>query len=433
MPISNSRKIGLWSSTALVVGNMIGSGIFLLPASLAVYGGIGMIGWVCSAAGAILIAYVYGALGKITPDTLGGPYIYTRISFGDFPAYLVAWGYWVAIWATNAAIAVALVGYLEVFFPVLGESPVIAILTGLGFIWFFTYINSKPLKTVASIQMITTILKVLPILAIGIFGLFYINWENFIPLNRSDTTTFGAITATATLTLFAFLGMESAGIVSSETKDAATTVSKATMGGTLITIVVYLSSSLAIMGIIPPEVLKNSNAPFADAAHLFWGGSAQYIVAACAVIATMGALNGWILMQGRIPMAAALDGLFPKVFGKQNKNGSPIIGIILSSILASILMLLNFSQSLVDAFTFMMTLSTLSVIVPYLFSAASLGFILYNRNKKFTNPLLWISVLAFLFCIWIIMGCGFEVVIYGLILFLVSLPFYFVLKRKNNG
>lgn len=412
---------------------MIGSGIFLLPSSVAFYGGIGMIGWICSAIGAVLIAYVYGALGKIAPNTIGGPYVYTRISFGDFPAYLVAWGYWVAIWATNAAIAVALVGYLEVFFPILGESPIISVLTGLIFIWGFTYINSKPLKTVASIQMITTVLKVLPILAVGVFGIFYINWEHFIPLNRSDASTFEAITATATLTLFAFLGMESAGIVSGDTKDAAKTVNKATIGGTLITIVVYLSGSLAIMGIIPPETLKSSNAPFADAAHLFWGGSAQYIVAACAVIATMGALNGWILMQGRIPMAASIDRLFPKVFGKQNNHGSPIMGIALSSILASLLMMLNYSKNLVDAFTFMMTLSTLSVIVPYLFSAASLALILFTRDKKWTNPLIWVSILAFCFCIWIIMGCGYEVVIYGLILFLISIPFYFVLKRKKKS
>jgi len=123
---------------------MIGSGIFLLPASLANYGGIGMLGWICSAMGAVLIAYVYGELGKIAPNTIGGPYVYTRISFGDFSAYLVAWGYWVAIWATNAAIAVALVGYLEVFFPILGTSSMLSVFTGLGHfghwcIWCFLY------------------------------------------------------------------------------------------------------------------------------------------------------------------------------------------------------------------------------------------------------------------------------------------------------
>ncbi|MDT0621287.1 amino acid permease [Croceitalea vernalis] len=430
--MSNSNKIGLLSSTALVVGNMIGSGIFLLPASLALYGGIGMIGWVFAALGALLIAYVYGALGKIAPNTIGGPYIYTRISFGNFSAFLVAWGYWVAIWATNAAIAVALVGYLEVFFPILGSSPLISILTGLLFIWLFTYINSKPLKTIASIQIITTILKVLPILAIGFFGVFFINWDNFIPFNRSELSSFGAITTTTTLTLFAFLGMESAGIISGETKNASKTVNKATLIGTVITILVYLSSSLAIMGVIPPETLQSSTAPFADAANIFWGDSAKFIIAGCAIIATIGALNGWILLQGRIPMAAALDGLFPKVFKKQNDNKSPVIGIVISSILASLLMMFNFSKSLVEAFTFMMTLSTLSCVIPYLFSAASLALILFNKHKRLNHPSIRVSFLAFCFCIWIIIGCGYEIVFYGTILLLVGIPFYLYLKKKNN-
>ncbi len=410
---------------------MIGSGIFLLPASIATYGGIGMIGWVCAAIGAILLAYLYGALSKLAPDTTGGPYVYTRIGFGDFAAYLVAWGYWIAIWATNAAIAVALVGYLGVFFPILTESPVLSISIGLAFIWIFTWINSKPLKLVAFIQIITTILKVIPIFAIGIFGIFYMQWEHFTPFNLSDETTFEAITSTATLTLFAFLGMESAGIISSDTKDAKNTIKKATILGTFITIVVYLSSSFSIMGIVPPDVLKNSSAPFADAANLFWGSSARYIVAGCAVIATMGALNGWILLQGRIPMAAAHDQLFPKIFGKQNKHEAPIVGIVISSILASALMMLNFSKSLVGAFTFMMTLSTLSCLVPYLFSAASLAIQVFRSGNKKLNSLIWIALLAFSFCIWIIIGCGHEIVFYGFILLMISIPFYVLLQRKN--
>ncbi len=410
---------------------MIGSGIFLLPASIATYGGIGMIGWVCAAIGAILLAYLYGALSKLAPETTGGPYVYTRIGFGDFAAYLVAWGYWIAIWATNAAIAVALVGYLSVFIPVLEESPVISISTGLFFIWLFTWINSKPLKLIASIQIITTVLKVIPIFVIGIFGLFYVRWEHFVPFNLSDETTFEAITSTATLTLFAFLGMESAGIISNETKDAKNTIKKATIIGTLITIIVYLSSSFSIMGIVPPEVLKSSSAPFADAANLFWGASAKYVVAGCAVIATMGALNGWILLQGRIPMAAAQDSLFPKVFKKQNSNNAPILGIIISSLLASVLMMLNYTKSLVGAFTFMMTLSTLSCLIPYLFSAASLAIQVFRSGKRGMNSLIWIALLTFSFCIWIIIGCGYEIVFYGFILLMISIPFYVLLHRKN--
>src|SRR5688572_12737539 len=136
-----SQKIGLWSSTALVVGNMIGSGIFLLPATLAAYGGISLLGWIGSSIGAIALALVFSNLSKLFPNSPGGPYAYTRTGLGDFPAYMVAWGYWISIWTTNAAIAVTFVSYLTVFFPVLSSNSFLSILTGLSAVWFLTWIN----------------------------------------------------------------------------------------------------------------------------------------------------------------------------------------------------------------------------------------------------------------------------------------------------
>lgn len=411
---------------------MIGSGVFLLPASLAAYGAISIIGWICSSLGAIALAIIFGNLGKLAPNTTGGPYAYTRLGLGRLPAYLVAWGYWISIWCTNAAIAVALVGYLEVFFPILGQNQLLAVLTGLGFIWLFTWVNSKPIKTVAFVQLVTTILKIVPIILIAFIGIAYIKMDHFTPFNLSGETSFSAITATTTLTLFAFLGMETATIPSSSIKDAASTIKKATVFGTLITIIVYIMSSVAIMGIIPPEVLVTSNAPFADAAALFWGEAAKYIVAAGAVIATLGALNGWILIQGQIPMAAAQDQLFPKIFGKVNENRSPIIGIILSSILASILMGLNYTKSLVDAFTFMMKLSTLSVLTPYILSTVSLLILLKKKEGFIPLPKMILSVLSILFCTWVIIGCGAETVLWGLALLVIGIPFYAYLTKKSS-
>ncbi|HNP95775.1 MAG TPA: amino acid permease [Cyclobacteriaceae bacterium] len=423
--------MGFWASTAFAIGNMIGSGIFLLPASLAFYGGIGMVGWLCSAVGAMLLALMFGSLSKYGSTTIGGPYVYTRMGLGDFAAYLVAWGYWIAIWATNAAIAIALVGYLSVFIPALRINNVIAMFTGLGFIWLFTWINSKPLKMVAAVQMITTVLKVVPILSIGLFGIAYIEWEHFTPFNLSGSNNWLAITATTTLTTFAFQGMESAGVISGETSDAARTVRKATIVGTIVTIIVYVTSSLAIMGIIPSAELMQSGAPFADAAEAFWGPAARYIVAGCAVMATMGALNGWILMQGRIPMAAAQDKLFPKIFGKVNQHQSPISGIVISSLLASALMALNFSKSLTEMFNFIILLSTLTMLIPYLFSAASLAIIEFNEGGKANHRNVWIAMLAFVFCLWVVIGCGAEVVFYGFILMMASIPFYALLKKQS--
>lgn len=429
----SEKKIGFWSSTSLAVGNMIGSGVFLLPASLAAYGAISLMGWLFSSLGAILLALVFGSLGRLAPNTTGGPYAYTRLGLGNFPAYLVAWGYWVSIWCTNATIAVGCVGYLEVFFPILGEHKGLAVLTGLSVIWLFTWINSKPLNRVAFVQLVTTVLKIAPILLVGLIGIVYVKLDHFTPLNLSTESNWSAIATTTTLTLFAFLGMESVTVPSSSIKDAAQTIKKATIVGTLITIVVYILSSVAIMGIVPPEILAESHAPFADAAALFWGDAAKYVVAGGAVVSTLGALNGWILIQGQIPMAAAQDQLFPKVFGKVNRNNSPIVGIVLSSMLASVLMGMNYTKSFVEAFTFMMTLSTLSVLTPYLLSTISLLILLRKRDGAipWQKALLGIATIAF--CSFIIIGCGWETVFWGLILLAVGVPFYFGLRGSKVG
>lgn len=431
--MNNQNKIGFWKSTALVTGNMVGSGIFLLPASLAVFGGISFIGWIFSSLGALLLAIVFGNLSRLQPKATGGPYAYSRQELGDFPGYLVAWGYWISIWSTNAAITVALVGYLGVFFPFINNDPVYAILTGLCFIWLFTWVNTKKIGVIGSVQLITTIIKIIPIILIAFLGIFYLDFSNFKEFNISKMSDFSAITATTTLTLFAYLGMESATIPSESVSDARHTIKRATITGTSITIAIYALSSLAVMGIIPMDKLANSTSPFSDAAFLFWGESAKYIVAGGAVIATMGALNGWILIQGQIPMAAAHDKLFPRIFGKTNKNNAPVMGIIISSILVSVLIMLNYSKSLVEAFTYMMKLSTLSSLIPFIFSIASLALILLRKKEKNRALNLIITFLAFCFSIWVIIGCGQEIVFSGFILLMLGIPFYVWIKYKNES
>lgn len=429
--IEEQAKLGFWSSTALVVGNMIGSGIFLLPATLAAFGGISLLGWGFAAVGAILMALVFGELGRLAPETTGGPYAYARISLGEFPAYLVAWSYWISIWCTNAAIAVALVSYLTVFVPVLAHSPIAAVLTGLAVIWFLTWTNSKKIKTIGFVQLVTTILKLVPIVLIGFFGIFYFKAGNFPSFNLTTDSNFFALTAATTLIFFAFLGMESATIPGSKIKNAETTIKRATIAGTILTAAVYLLSTVAVMGILSHESLATSNAPFADAAFVFWGDYAKYIVAAGAVISTFGALNGWILLQGQIPMSAAIDKLFPKVFGKLNVNGSPALGLVVSSILATVLMALNYSKTLVEAFGFMMLLSTLSVLTPFVFSIAS--YIMQSVKRKESNLTgkVVIAVLAFSFCLWMMAGSGKEVVFWGFLLLVAGIPFYVWMKLAD--
>jgi len=407
-------KLGLGAGTALVTGNMIGSGIFLLPAGLAVYGRLGLLGWCCASVGAVLLAAVFRRLATLQPEAPGGPYAYVRRAFGDLPGFAVAWGYWVSIWCTNAAIAVACVGYLGVFFPALANDPVMAAASGVGLIVLFTSINAVGVREVAAVQVATTVLKVLPLLAVGLLGWPFVDAAYLWAEGTYEGSTFGAVTAATTLTLFAFLGVESAAISSARLRNPERNVGRASVLGTLLTVVVYLLGSVAVMGAMPPEVLADSTAPFAEAAGGFWGESARPIMAGAAVMATLGALNGWLFIQGEFPMAAADDGLFPAAFARRNRSGIPFIGIALSSALACAVLLLKFSDSLVETFTFMMTLSTLSALVPYLLSALALRRFLKGKSQGKAGRFLGAVTAAF--CVWVIFGCGGEVLLYGGIL-----------------
>jgi len=428
-------RIGLWTTTSLVIGNMIGSGVFLLPASLAAFGGISLLGWIGSSLGAIILALLFSKLSKKLPNSLGGPYAYTRTGMGDFAAFVVAWGYWISIWATNAAIAVTFVSYLTVFFPQLETNAMLAIATGLGAVWLLTWVNTRGVKQAGFVQALTVILKLIPLVLVAFVGLFYLNADNYTPFNISGTSNFAAITATATLTLFAFLGLESATIPSGNIHEPEKTIPRATMIGTVVTILIYVVSSITIMGMIPPEVLKESKAPFADAAAIMWGPNARYWVAAGAIISTFGALNGWILLQGQMPMAASRDKLFPKIFSKENSKGTPAWGIIISSVLISLLMLMNFSKGLNKTFEFMVLLTTLTVLIAYLFSASSYGMILLQNKlwKKESVSQLLLAILAFAFSLWAILGSGEETVYWGFIAIMAGIPFYVWMKRNQGN
>jgi APA family basic amino acid/polyamine antiporter len=426
----SSSKIGTWSSTSLVLGNMIGSGIFLLPASLALYGGISIIGWILSAMGALVLAKVFASLSKMIPKT-GGPYTYSQSGLGDFAGFLVAWGYWISIWCSNAAITVAMVGYLGVFFPVLDQEPIMSVMTGITIIWLLTWVNTRGVKEASYVQLVTTILKVIPLLLISIVGLLFMNMDHFIPFNLSGEISIVAIVKTTTLTLFAFLGVECATIPADDIDNPSVTIPKATMYGTWLAIVVYIIGSVSVMGIIPPGELVNSSAPFADAANKIFGPWAEYLVAIGAIISTFGALNGWMLMQGQIPFAAAKDGLFPSIFSRLNNRHVPTAGIVISSVLVTLLMITNYTKGLNKAFEFMILLSTLTVLVPYLFSSAAYIILSKSDNASGRNKVLLLGMGAFLFSLFAVIGSGQEVVFWGFVLLMAGIPFYIWIKKNE--
>lgn len=419
-------KIRFWTSTSLVMGNMIASAMFMLPAALASFGSISLIGWLVSGAGAVCLALVFSWLSQIMPLANGGPYAYTREGLGDFAAFLVGWGYWISVWSTNAAISVAFISYLTVFFPALGTNAVSAVAVGLGSIWLLTWINTQGLKQAGAVQLVTTLLKIAPLVLVTIGGAFFIQTENYHPFNSSGTSAMAAISSTATLTLFAFMGLECATIPSGSVENPGKTIARATVVGTLAVTVLYVLGTVVIMGVLSPEVLKTSKAPFADAAAHLWGNWAGYVVAAGAVISTFGALNGWIIMQGQIPAAAAADRLFPSAFGKLNKSGVPVVSLVASSILISFLLFMNFSRNLADTYQFIILISTMTVLVAFLFSSVSyLVLAVRSQDTRWKNPWkLALAIIAFLYSFWAVAGSGQEAVYWGFLLLIAGVPLY---------
>jgi APA family basic amino acid/polyamine antiporter len=428
------KKLGLWMATALVVGNMIGSGVFLLPASLGAYGAISLVGWLFTSAGAVLLAVAFARLARMMPRA-GGPYAYTRAGFGEFAGFLVAWGYWISICAGNAAIAVGMVGYLGFFWRPFATSLALGAATALGAIWLLTWVNARGVREAGSVQLVTTALKLLPLVAVGIIGLAFVHWDNFTPFNSSGHSTLSAVSATAALTLWAFLGLESATIPAGEVERPERTIPRATLLGTVLAAAVYILGTVAVMGVIPPATLATSTAPFADAASAMWGSWAAHVVAAGAAISCFGALNGWILLQGQLPLAAAVDGVLPPVFGRLSARGMPVASLVISSVLVTAIVGMNFTKGLVAEFTFIILLATLTTLVPYVFSTGALVLRHVKERRQLSGTqlasALAVALLAFLYSVWAIVGSGADTVFWGCVLLLAGVPVYTWVRRAR--
>ena len=427
------RQLGLVALTALVVGNMVGSGIFLLPSALAPLGGTSILAWVASAGGSLCFGLVIARLARRLP-LVGGPYAYTREAFGEFAAFLVGWGYWISCWVAQAAIAVAMVGYLGELVPAAKGHPMGVALTAIVVL---AAVNVRGVREAGLVQVVTTVLKVLPLLAIALLGFARFEPAHFEPFNPTATSLPVAVLSGLALTLWAFQGFESASIAAHEARDARRNVPRATLLGIGLATVLYVASTLAVMGLLPREELAASTAPFADAAGVLWGSGARKLVALGAFVSCFGALNGWILVAGRLPLAIARDGLFPAFFGRVTARGTPGLALLLSSALACLLIVLRFSGAggLVAVFQAMIVLATLSALVPFVFCAMA-ELLLAGRERRAggaaSHGTTVVALLAFAFGLATIAFAGAENVLWGFLLLLGGIPFY-VLARVRGG
>ena len=424
---ASTRALGFWSATALVVGNMIGSGIFLLPASLAPFGMASLYGWTLSGVGALLLAFVFARLGRCHPVS-GGPYAYSRIAFGDLVGFAMAWSYWVSVWCAVAAIAVAFAGSMASLFPTFFASQGNTAICALAVLWLCTGCNLAGVRVAGIAQLVTTILKVLPIVLIIAFGVGTLSEHSFVPFNPSGGSALGVTTTTAALALWALLGMECATIPAEHVVDAERIIPRATIWGTAFATIITIAACTIVLGMLPLAQLKDSPAPFADAARALWGNGAAAAMAAGMAVSCLGALNGWILVQGQIPYAAARDGLFPDYFARVDARGTPRTGLVVGSVLATVLVCANFSASLIGLFNASILLATATALLPYVFSAAAM----LRLEPRERDTALWrlvVAALALVYGIWALIGTGSEALIWCAGLLAAGIPLYFLQRR----
>jgi APA family basic amino acid/polyamine antiporter len=371
------------------MGSIIGVGVFNLPTSLAPYGPITLVSLALTTVGALTLAVLFGSLARRLPAD-GGPYAYARAAFGNGWGFANAWSYWITAWAGNAAIAVGWVLYVEHFVNK-GHTTWISIVLVLAGLWVAAAVNLSGVKNMGSIQVVTTILKFFALLFMSTVGLFFITGANYTPWNVSTESTISAIGSGMAIALFSYIGVETASVAAGKVRDPDRNVPRATILGTLATAVVYVLSLVAIFGILPNATLQTATAPFSDAANSIFGGSwAGNVMAILVIISGLGALNGWTMICAEMPLAAAKDGIFPDRFKRLSSAGVPAFGIVTSTTLASVAMLVNYlGSSGATAFTTLVLMTGITAAIPYAFSAlAQLKWRLIDRRTMET-PRLW--------------------------------------------
>lgn len=420
-----TRPLGAWSATALVVGSMIGSGTFLLPAALAPYGAASLVGWGITLCGAVLLALTFAKLAARWPQT-GGPYVFARNAFGELPGFVIAWSYWISMWCATAAISVAFAGSIGAIFPAATATPVRAAACALAALWLCSAINLAGVREAGRMQLVTTVLKLLPLLLFGGVALWFVDSRHFAPFNPTGTSLPTVASATVALTLWAMIGLEAATVPAGSIQDAPRTMARATVIGTVLAGIATVLACTAVLGLLPAEVLAQSQAPMADAARSLWGPVAGVALALVMAVSCLGALNGWILLSAQLPMAAARDGVLPQLFARVDSRGTPVFGVLISSTLATALVLSNYSRSLVQVFTFSVLLSTTATLLPYVAGSAAW---LWRGSGTASRC---IAVAALAYSLYALLGVGGEAMLWGAGLIAAGLPLYFGLRRRRR-
>ncbi|MDS0525546.1 amino acid permease [Clostridium sp. SHJSY1] len=434
------RELGLLAATAIVVGNMVGSGIFTAPQTLASVSNpfTTILAWVITGVGSLLLALTFAKLGTRYPST-GGPIVYTNKAFGEFMAFLVAWTFWIGSWVGNAAIITAIIKYLTPFFPILSTSGAVSFIVSSAFLWILTFINCKGVKEASIVGIITTTLKLGAILVFVVIAIYGFNPDYLSTYSSPDVQGINTLPGAIAVTLWSFIGLESASLSGGEIKNPEVNIKRSTIIGTILATIIYLLLSFLAMGGLSQTDLASSDAPLsAIINHITgqsWGGS---FISIGIAISAAGTASGWILTTGRAAYAAGEDGLFPKIFANVHpKFKTPVASLVISSICTNLLLILNYSSSLSEAFNFMINLATLSFIPAYALSTCAEIILTYKSGTKLTFLRFmkhgFFPLLAFSYSLYIIYGSGSNSAMWMFILMLLGVPFYTYKKLQHKN
>lgn len=424
----SSKKMGFWSVTSLVAGSQIGSGIFLLPVSLAALGAVGLSSWIVTGTGAILLALVFARLAAHNPKT-GGPHAFIEEAFGNTLGYFSAWTYWVISWMSSPLVVVSIISYLS---PVLGDlPPLVTLVLELSILFFVTLLNLSGVQSAGKVEFVLTLLKLMPLLLVPVGCLFYFNPSYFVPFNPTSEPTLHVLNAAAILTLWGFIGVESATTPGDSVENPKKTIPRAVIAGTTVVALVYMFSSTMIMGVVPPEVLMHTKAPFAEAAQIVFGGNWYIIISIAASVVCLGTLNAWVLTSGQIALGAAYDGHLPQIFTVKNKNGAPKWGLIISALGMVPIMILMLNQNLTSLVSF--TIDVCVTAFLFIYTLCVISYLKQFWIDKTTGAIAYRSILigtaALSFCLWALYSSGIMMISLASLVALSGVPLYLWKRR----
>ena len=419
--IAAQRPFGFWTTIALVVGGMVGAGIFVQPAQLAPFGWTGVVAWFVAIPGAMLLAAILAKLTAARPNATGGIAIVGE-ALGTLPGVLVGWSYWVGVWSANAIISLTAVRYAASFVPALIATPLSTAIAATALIWALTALNLGGAKGAGRFQVATTVLKLLPLLAVVLI---------VAALAVTDSARFSAnphspfrvhdLTTALTLAFFPLVGFEAASLVAARVRDPARNVLRATLYGTALTGLFYVVISNGVAFALPEATVAASSAPIALFVANFWGQNASLAVAAFAAIAAIGCLNGWVLMQGEIPLGMARSVLLPAIFARTNTRDVPVVAILTSTTLASLLVLAGAVPGMPDILTFMLQLTTAAAV--WFYVGACVAAVALGIARA-------LALVGIAFSAWVLWGCGVQPLAWSVALMLTAVPLYFLRPRR---